>query len=635
MSADRSFDPRLQPYLDQELSTAERAALEADLAGNPDLAADLARLRAVNALARESLLPAMPRGFEARVLQAADRIVVQPWWAFLVPSGRRPFTLLAWGLSACTVLAVVPAPFNVLFPAKSEEAEPPPMAGSAADRVDAASSMPPPMSARAPSVTSWSMRSTAPAAGSPATPPPPSVATMDADAAPPAPRSARVAKGIAEAKPSGAVIGAVPVGDPLRAGETDDNQSFGKYLDYLRKYSPPAGAPWVDVRERYTIVVTDAQGRAVPDAEVRIPSAKFTARTDAGGQAVFFPNASGPQTPHSLEVGVDGAGSPVFTRRPEGDIWRLTTNRGQQDRLTLDVAFVLDTTGSMSEEIERLRETISDVSQRVGKLPNRPRLRLGLVMYRDRNESYVTQTRPFTESVDEFRGYLRDVRAEAGGDEPEDVNAALGAMVDELQWSPAPALRMAFLVGDAPPHLDYQETQYLPVTQRAAAKGIKICAVSTSGGSGDADDDLREYVWRQAALFTRGRFLFITKGGDAGTTVHHVERQDYTVTALPDLVVQCVARELGALGKAPSLPPTADLGAPLPSRPTARPTPPPPPVLHDEPERPALPNPRLVLIALALLANVAGWWYAWRRSRQPLSPPRPLPDDQRWQPPRD
>mgnify|MGYP001011286239 CR=1 FL=1 len=657
MSADRSFDPRLQAYLDDELTGAERAALEAELAADSRLAADLDQLRTVNRLAHDSVPAPLPSGFEARVLAAASRVPLGPWWSFLVPSGRRPFTLLAWGLSTCTAIALI-GPIRPMA-APAEEVPPPaamPTSGMAIP-VPAAPAAAPTRSVGGDRVARHAdSLDASPGVGAAGTG---SGGDGGGNVARWYEESAGVASAIAlngtggetvtrhaaaasspsppsEERPYTSSGTSAPIHaaeEPLHGGETDDQQTFGKYLDYLRGYSPPAGAPWIDVRERYTIAVTDSAGRALPDVEVTIPAVQFAARTDAGGQVAFFPGAHGQQVPRRLEVRAGGSRQ-NFTRRPEGDTWRLTAQGNQPSRLALDVAFVLDTTGSMAEEINRLRDTIADVAQRVAKLPNQPKLRLGMVLYRDHGDQYLTTNIPLSANLDDFQRALADVSAGGGGDGPEDVNQALCAMCEDLRWAPAPALRMAFLIGDAPPHLDYQEPQYLETTRRAAAMGIKLFTLSSSGSDGSADDDLREYVWRQIALFTRGRFLFITKGGngpDAGSTVHHVDRQDYTVTALPDLVVRCVSREIDALGKPPTVPPSADLGQPL-RRPKAEPMPP-TPVIADLPPTMRGFDWRGLLPWLLLVANAGGWYYAWRRSRQPLASSRPMDADLRWRPP--
>jgi len=417
-------------------------------------------------------------------------------------------------------------------------------------------------------------------------------------------------------------------GQRLSAGKVDDNAMFGKYLDYLGQRPAPNGVRQFSPRERYILRVVDPQGRGVPDALVKVAAkedgaAVYTARTDSSGQAALFAGAvTAAETKQhqrlyaTVTTGAQGAPSaPVaIDRKPEGGVVRLTADSSGSlvQPMPLDVAFVVDTTGSMSEEINRIRDTIDEVAARVEQLSPKPKLRLGMVIYRDHGDAYVTKVFDFTSDVAAFQAQLANVRAEAGGDTPEDVCLALSDTVHKLKWSPTPALRLAFLIGDAPPHLDYQnEPNYLRTTQQAVAAGIKFFALACSG-----QDDTGEYVWRQLALLTRGRFIFITKGGSAGVTPHHVERQDFTVQALPDLVVACVGEELARLGRNPEEEPVVTL--PPPVEPKPHPVPPvvTPPLVHHPVSRPhRLPVWATVLI---LAANVIGWGYAFRRSRRPL-----------------
>jgi hypothetical protein len=122
----------------------------------------------------------------------------------------------------------------------------------------------------------------------------------------------------------------------------------------------------------------------------------------------------------------------------------------------VEVAFVLDTTGSMGGLIEGAKRRIWSIARRVGEGRPRPDLRVALVGYRDLGDAYVTRVHDFTGDMDEVFANLSAFRAEGGGDTPEHVSAAMHDAVHRLSWSSGRALRMIVLVGDAPPHMDYQ-----------------------------------------------------------------------------------------------------------------------------------------------------------------------------------
>ena len=340
----------------------------------------------------------------------------------------------------------------------------------------------------------------------------------------------------------------------LEAGEVDDNRLFEKYLTYARQYQSEEKVHRFDASERYRIHVVNELGVGVPDAQVSVGStegedALFRGRTNAGGRVNFFPETVGRKVPPALKLVAkqgESVATMVVERTSAGGEWtvRLTGAPKTYQGLTLDLLFLVDTTGSMSEEINRVRDTIQSVSAQIRRLPARPSLRLGIVLYRDREDEYVTRRRPFTTDVDAFQKALADVRADGGGDEPEDLNAGLQQAVEAMDWTPENAVRMMFVIADAPPHLDYhEEYDYFLAAQRSVEKGIQVVGVSTMG-----TNDTGEFVFRQLALLTQGRFVFVTRGGQEGITPHHVDRQDYSVQRLDSLIVRLVSEELASLG---------------------------------------------------------------------------------------
>ena len=209
-----------------------------------------------------------------------------------------------------------------------------------------------------------------------------------------------------------------------------------------------------------------------------------------------------------------------------------------RDEIDVDVAFCLDTTGSMGDEIDAVKRTLRDVAARLDRLHPRPRLRYGMVIYRDHGDEYVTRTTDFTRDLEAFLRVLERVRADAGGDYEEAVSEALCRSVDDLSWRTGDAIRMLFLIGDAPPHTDSLDgADYSRAMRRALEKGVKIFTIGASGLN-----DKGEFIWRQLAQFTMGKFMFISYGG---TTRHHVG--EYRENNLDDLMVRAVTGEVESL----------------------------------------------------------------------------------------
>ena len=183
-------------------------------------------------------------------------------------------------------------------------------------------------------------------------------------------------------------------------------------------------------------------------------------------------------------------------------------------RPRVEVAFVLDTTGSMGGLIEGAKRRIWSIARHIGEGRPRPDLRIALVAYRDLGDAYVTQVHPFTSDMDEVYQSLSSFRAEGGGDTPEHVSAALRAAVDGLPWSGPRALKVIFLVGDAPPHVDYQDGfDYRRHVADAAQRGIVVDAIQCGG------DVQTAAVWREIASVGLGHYAQIDSQGGMNAQV--------------------------------------------------------------------------------------------------------------------
>jgi len=134
---------------------------------------------------------------------------------------------------------------------------------------------------------------------------------------------------------------------------------------------------------------------------------------------------------------------------------------------------------------------------------------MALVAYRDIGDQYVTKKFDLTTDIQDLYGNLLELRARGGGDWPESVNEALGVAVTKLSWTQGSEIcRIMFLVGDAPPHMDYaQDTKYPEVLRMARERGIIVNAVQ----AGAARDT--ERVWRTVAQMGHGRYIPIPQDG--------------------------------------------------------------------------------------------------------------------------
>jgi hypothetical protein len=348
----------------------------------------------------------------------------------------------------------------------------------------------------------------------------------------------------------------------VKAGEWDDNANFRDFQKFLGQ-SRGLGFHGVDLRDRRFLVVRDARGQAMPHCRVVVSDAQQRSTsllTTASGRAILFPHAEG-LGEGKLAASADcGDGARTFATFGVGgndaadalvDL-RIPSERKPLGTRTVDLAFVLDTTGSMSEEIAAVKVTIQKVAQSLSD--DQTQVRVGMVEYKDRGDAFVTRAYPFSTDLRAFAQRVSQISAGGGGDTPEDMNAGLHAALGELAWSDQSVARLAFVIADAPPHLEYQGPDYAADMRRAAHRGIQLFTVAASGM-----DDLGQVVFRQMAQYTGATNMFVlrggagpqsTGGGDAKSSCGGTHA-NYASGKLDELIVHKVRRELRALDADP------------------------------------------------------------------------------------
>jgi Mg-chelatase subunit ChlD len=175
----------------------------------------------------------------------------------------------------------------------------------------------------------------------------------------------------------------------------------------------------------------------------------------------------------------------------------------------VEVVFCLDTTGSMGGLIEGAKQKIWSISNQIVSGKPTPDLKVGLLAYRDRGDAYVTKFTPLTDDLDAIYSTIKEYKAAQGGDTPESVNQALHEAVTRFQWSAGnDTLRIIFLVGDAPPHMDYKDDVKYPETCKLAAeKGILVNAVQCG-----ADAECAR-VWQDISSKAGGAYVQVAQDG--------------------------------------------------------------------------------------------------------------------------
>ena len=338
--------------------------------------------------------------------------------------------------------------------------------------------------------------------------------------------------------------GIQPQGGLVTAGEWNDLDNWAFYQKTLMK-EPFKGFPddWQMYTNHRIAVAITAKNKPAANATVtlfRNDTPIWTAKTDNLGRAELWVGAF--QKEKELNT--------TLLRLKVNEQWVSTAaiSETQMNRIALDetlpsptnqvqIAFMVDATGSMGDELEFLKMDLKKVINEVQKTNTQLKISTATVFYRDEGDEYVVKHSPFTEDINQTTEFISQQRADGGGDFPEAVDKAL-VQLNQLQWQPEARTRIAFLVLDAPPHNKpavISSIQYSVKT--AAASGIKLIPVVASG-----IDKTTEFLMRFIAMYTNGTYVFITDHSGIGNKHLEPSVGEYQVEKLSDLMVRLIKK---------------------------------------------------------------------------------------------
>ena len=340
--------------------------------------------------------------------------------------------------------------------------------------------------------------------------------------------------------------GIQPQGGLVTAGEWNDLDNWDFYQKTLMK-EPFKGFPddWQMYTNHRIAVAITAKNKPAANATVtlfRNNTPIWTAKTDNLGRAELWVGAF--QKEKELNT--------ALLRLKVNEQWvstaTITISETQVNRIALDetlpsptnlvqIAFMVDATGSMGDELEFLKMDLKKVIAEVQKTNTQLKISTATVFYRDEGDEYVVKHSPFTEDINQTTEFISQQRADGGGDFPEAVDKAL-VQLNQLQWQPEARTRIAFLVLDAPPHNKpavISSIQYSVKT--AAASGIKLIPVVASG-----IDKTTEFLMRFIAMYTNGTYVFITDHSGIGNKHLEPSVGEYQVEKLSDLMVRLIKK---------------------------------------------------------------------------------------------
>lgn len=306
-------------------------------------------------------------------------------------------------------------------------------------------------------------------------------------------------------------------------------------------------ADWgFNTARRVAVHVKDANGDPVANAKVELLDGNdvlWTARTSNKGNAQLWKDLSAPKGQESgtegLKVKIDGVlqeGDAVVSTFASAAAVNEYTVTATAPEKSADVAFIVDATGSMGDEISFLKQDLLSILQNVRQSQSGVSLRTGAVFYRDKGDNYVTRVDNFN-TPEKTSAFIKKQSADGGGDLPEAVHTALEVSLQSLSWNAKARARMAFLILDAPAHIDHDGVvESLQKSIRLFSEsGIRIVPVLCSTG-----DKTTEFMCRDFAIVTGGTYVFLTD--DSGVGESHLEPTvgEYEVEKLNELICRLI-----------------------------------------------------------------------------------------------
>ncbi|RAP77333.1 VWA domain-containing protein [Paenibacillus montanisoli] len=335
----------------------------------------------------------------------------------------------------------------------------------------------------------------------------------------------------------------------LTAGEWNDLLSWKEWVKLLN------GGEGQDLQSYWSIfpknrleVEVTGGGKPVSDAEVSLVDddgqTVWEARTDMDGKASAYAGLFDDERQGGERYGVIIRSGEQEKRYenvpiPRGSALKVNMEEAVKPTINVDLMLVVDTTGSMEDELNFLKTELKDVVTRASQ-DNGQQLdiRVSANFYRDRSDEYLVKDYPFTNDIDTVVKQLSQQSAAGGGDYPEAVDAALENAIDDHEWSGEARARLLFLVLDAPPHHERKAMKRIhELTETAAAEGIRIIPVASSGV-----DVQTEYLMRFMATATGGTYLFLTDHSGIGNEHMEPAVGEYEVKRLNDLLVEVIER---------------------------------------------------------------------------------------------
>ena len=329
----------------------------------------------------------------------------------------------------------------------------------------------------------------------------------------------------------------------VTAGEWNDLENWDFWIDLLN------GQTYFDkpdywrfyTNNRISVQVV-AGADPIVNAKVELKTNNqtiWTAQTDRKGMAELFPGIYSSDETVNLEeltIFINNERIETSLIRAEEGVNVIEHSAASSFSNKLELSFIVDATGSMSDELEFLKDDLESVIEQVATDNPTFEIYTSSVFYRDIGDEYVVKHSDFSQNIQVTQGFISQQYASGGGDYPEAVHTALRTGIEQLQWSEDAKTRIAFLLLDAPPHYEPQIVDEIHNSiMLAAEQGIKLIPITASG-----IDKETEFLMRFFSIATNGTYVFITDHSGIGNDHLEPSVGQYEVEYLNDLMVRLI-----------------------------------------------------------------------------------------------
>ena len=328
----------------------------------------------------------------------------------------------------------------------------------------------------------------------------------------------------------------------LTAGVWNDNDNWGFFTNLVNTQKITLPVQYgVTPTNRTAVTVKKQDGSPAANVQVNLLDGDnkvlWSALTDHNGTAYLF--APDGVKPAAVEARMDDQTEKTSLDIKEVEQQSKISTQNNAVEIVFkgetktypktEIMFVVDTTGSMGDELVFLQTEFTAIAEEAGT----ENTRFSINFYRDDGDDYTTKRYPFSSDIQEIQKKLNSESADGGGDLPEAVAEILDETIHDGGWSDD-SVKLMFLIFDAPPHDDRKDMLEKAI-RTAAEKGIRIIPVVSSNG-----DRNTELFGRCIAIATGGTYVFLTDDSHVGLS--HLEPiiGSYKVEKLYDIIVRLI-----------------------------------------------------------------------------------------------